>query len=501
MRQDGVQMLASFLCDQHDLDREHQEAQEHQESQRQYTSDEDADDPEQDSALEKGSGSEEQEFICIVKTQEDSDTRDNDSARCDGLEPEFVDDDEFDHTHPQGDNHKEFVCALALTSMDSDRESMSGRIGGSDDGKGEDNERGVGGERTKSANNVEPRMDTSNNFYTHLGSRHLHDPNVWLQVMSRKDVIRLRDSAMGAIFNLAAHLIPARVGCDFSAARHSQPHMRDLSILELDVNYNFSAARGSQAKVIDTQKSDASVKGKRGHDLNEEKADRFTGVQKGGNGEKEPRERQALSASEVEEIFEILDQNGDGQISMIEFIKGLRADPALAFRLDLPSKIAQEDKSRDIFQHAYGDMDVDRSKSISLDEFSSYYLSQRPRSTSTSSAANTANDTTQPTPSTAGASANHEAGKWAVARSVGAEEVVGGEVQSTGFAGVAGAGYGKSGQPGSRNDVNSERGGDEKVGEEGQNVGNGKSMSSEQMFATHMLASREILSAVYRFRV
>jgi hypothetical protein len=46
------------------------------------------------------------------------------------------------------------------------------------------------------------------------------------------------------------------------------------------------------------------------------------------------------------------------------------------FRLDLPSKIAQEDKSRDILQHAYGDMDVDQSKCICFDEFSSYYLSQ-----------------------------------------------------------------------------------------------------------------------------
>ena len=470
MRQDGVQMLASFFCDQHDLDHEHQEAQEHQVSQGQYMSDEDADDSEEDSELEKGSGFEEEEFICIVKTQEDSDTRDNDSAHCDGLGPEFVDDDEFDHTHPQGD-----------------------------DGKGEDNERGVGRERTKSANNVKPRMDTFNVFDTHLGPRHLHDAKVLLQVMSRKDVIRLRDSAMGAIFNLATHLIPARVGCDVSAARQSQPHRRDLSILEHDVNYNISAARDSQAKVIDTEKPDGSVKGKRGHDLDEEKADRFTGFEKGGNGEREPRERQALSASEVEEIFKILDRNGDGLISMIEFIKGLRANPALAIRLDLPSKIAQEDKSRDIFQHAYGDMDVDLSKSISLDEFSSYYLSQRPRSTSTSSAANTANDTTPPNPSTAADSANHEAGRWTVARGVGVEEVVGGEVQSTGFAGVAGAGYGEPGQPESKNDVNSERGVDEKVGEEGQNVRNGKGLGSEQMFATHMLASREILSAVYRF--
>ena len=119
------------------------------------------------------------------------------------------------------------------------------------------------------------------------------------------------------------------------------------------------------------------------------------------DSERKAREGQALSAKEVKEIFEILDRNEDGQISMIEFIKGLRADAALAMRLGLPSKIAQEDKSRDIFQHTYGDMDVDLSKSISFDEFSSYYLRQRPSSTSTFStshytAAATANATTLP---------------------------------------------------------------------------------------------------------
>jgi len=480
MLQDGVKLLASFVCEQHDLDREHPETQEDQESQGQCMSDEDADDSKEDSALEKGSGAEEEEFICIVRTQDDSN---DDSAQCDGLGPEFVDDDEFDHTHPQGDNQKEFASALPLTSRESDRESMKGVccIGGSDDGEAEGNERGVGGERTRGANNVDPiRIDTSIIFDTLLGSRNLHDPKLFLQVMSRKDVIRLRDSAMGAIFNLATHLVPARLGCDVSAARHSQPHLRDLSILERDVNYNVTDVSLMQ----NDEKSDGSVKGKRGHDLNEEKADGFTGFEKGGIGEREPREREALSASEVEKIFEILDQNGDGQISMIEFIKGLRANPALAIRLDLPSKIAQEDKSRDIFQHAYGDMDMDLSKSISFDEFSSYYLIQRQRATSTSAAA-TANATTPPTPSAAGASANHEPGR--------AEEVVGSEVQTTGFTG---------GQPESGNNVYGELGGgDEKVGEEGQNMGNYKSLSSEQMFATNVLASREMLSAVYRFRV
>ena len=48
-----------------------------------------------------------------------------------------------------------------------------------------------------------------------------------------------------------------------------------------------------------------------------------------------------LSREDLEEIFNALDINADGQISMIEFIKGLRADPVMAQTLGLPSDIRQ----------------------------------------------------------------------------------------------------------------------------------------------------------------
>ena len=48
-----------------------------------------------------------------------------------------------------------------------------------------------------------------------------------------------------------------------------------------------------------------------------------------------------LSSQELREIFRKMDSNGDGQISQIEFIKGLRHNPQLAAQLDLPSSIHQ----------------------------------------------------------------------------------------------------------------------------------------------------------------
>ncbi|KAJ1468431.1 hypothetical protein T484DRAFT_1855265 [Baffinella frigidus] len=68
-----------------------------------------------------------------------------------------------------------------------------------------------------------------------------------------------------------------------------------------------------------------------------------------------------------------LDVNGDGEISMIEFIRGLRKDPDLAARLHLPSSFQQESEARSIFQLVFGEMDLDDSKSISKDEFLAFY--------------------------------------------------------------------------------------------------------------------------------
>ena len=81
-----------------------------------------------------------------------------------------------------------------------------------------------------------------------------------------------------------------------------------------------------------------------------------------------------LTMDEARGAFNALDTNSDGKISMLEFVRGLRCMPDLARKLHLPTVIRQEEESRKIFQHAFGEMDVDLSKNISLDEFLSFYL-------------------------------------------------------------------------------------------------------------------------------
>ena len=73
-----------------------------------------------------------------------------------------------------------------------------------------------------------------------------------------------------------------------------------------------------------------------------------------------------LTEVEAKDIFARLDSNSDNKISMIEFVHGLRRNADLARRLGLPTEIHQEDESREIFQHAFGDMDMDLNKNISF---------------------------------------------------------------------------------------------------------------------------------------
>ena len=73
------------------------------------------------------------------------------------------------------------------------------------------------------------------------------------------------------------------------------------------------------------------------------------------------------------EIFKQIDANGNGEISQIEFIQALRRDSALANRLGLPNEIRQEDESRKLFALTHADIDKDRTKSFSLEEFPAYY--------------------------------------------------------------------------------------------------------------------------------
>jgi hypothetical protein len=55
--------------------------------------------------------------------------------------------------------------------------------------------------------------------------------------------------------------------------------------------------------------------------------------------------RTALKVSDSM-LLQLIDENADGNISRIEFIKALRKNPVLAKGLGLPSIIHQEDDSR-----------------------------------------------------------------------------------------------------------------------------------------------------------
>ena len=92
----------------------------------------------------------------------------------------------------------------------------------------------------------------------------------------------------------------------------------------------------------------------------------------GGAGERS-REMPGLRRAELIRIFEALDKNENSEVSMAEFIKGLRQSEELAHKLGMPVVSHQEHESRTVFQLAYGDMDADSSKSISFDEFWSYF--------------------------------------------------------------------------------------------------------------------------------
>ena len=86
-----------------------------------------------------------------------------------------------------------------------------------------------------------------------------------------------------------------------------------------------------------------------------------------------------LTEVEAQDIFARLDTNSDNKISMIEFIHGLRGNTDLARRLGLPTVMDQEDESHEIFQHAFGNMDMDLNQNISFGEFASYYAQVRSR--------------------------------------------------------------------------------------------------------------------------
>lgn len=80
-----------------------------------------------------------------------------------------------------------------------------------------------------------------------------------------------------------------------------------------------------------------------------------------------------LTKAEAEEIFSKLDTNSHGKISMIQFVHSVRTNPEIAHRLQLPTEHHREYECRDMFQHVFGDVDLDMSKNISLNDFVAYY--------------------------------------------------------------------------------------------------------------------------------
>jgi len=73
-------------------------------------------------------------------------------------------------------------------------------------------------------------------------------------------------------------------------------------------------------------------------------------------------------------IFQTLDRDGDGAVNIRELVLALRANPDVAARLGLASRIRQEDGSRDVVESFFQRLDADHDRKLTLDEFS--YLAE-----------------------------------------------------------------------------------------------------------------------------
>mmetsp|Transcript_15919 Transcript_15919/g.38755 ORF Transcript_15919/g.38755 Transcript_15919/m.38755 type:complete len:297 (+) Transcript_15919:64-954(+) len=75
----------------------------------------------------------------------------------------------------------------------------------------------------------------------------------------------------------------------------------------------------------------------------------------------------------LKEVFGIIDANGDGVLTVHEFILALRKNPEVGRLLDLGTTVGQEDDSRDLFEKVFQKLDEDSSKTVSLNEFQEYF--------------------------------------------------------------------------------------------------------------------------------
>lgn len=96
----------------------------------------------------------------------------------------------------------------------------------------------------------------------------------------------------------------------------------------------------------------------------------------------EDAEREAVRAA-----FALIDKNGDGALSRIEVIQACKKHPSVRALLSLPASIRQEDGTRDSFEQIYQQLDVDDSKSVTLEEFEQFFFSPLAAPTGSSAAA------------------------------------------------------------------------------------------------------------------
>jgi hypothetical protein len=71
-------------------------------------------------------------------------------------------------------------------------------------------------------------------------------------------------------------------------------------------------------------------------------------------------------------LFCRMDVNGDGNINKRELIFALRKEPELCELLGLPSRIQQEDGSREAFERVFQEVDGDDNRELSWEEFQDF---------------------------------------------------------------------------------------------------------------------------------
>eukprot|EP00230_Micromonas_polaris_P010990 CAMPEP_0197121158 /NCGR_PEP_ID=MMETSP1390-20130617/3357_1 /TAXON_ID=38833 /ORGANISM="Micromonas sp., Strain CCMP2099" /LENGTH=437 /DNA_ID=CAMNT_0042563031 /DNA_START=26 /DNA_END=1336 /DNA_ORIENTATION=+ len=78
----------------------------------------------------------------------------------------------------------------------------------------------------------------------------------------------------------------------------------------------------------------------------------------------------------LDEVFDIIDANGDGVLTVNEFITALRTDPEVGRLLDLGTVdvVAHDEaQSRDAFEKVFTKLDTDSSLTVTRDEFKNYF--------------------------------------------------------------------------------------------------------------------------------